>query len=144
MLPVNLIAKENNGNTNEKKEPPLQEVISEKETEATIVEEVIELRERNIKHFRKDDKSFEAVVYASPVHFMKDGKWEQIDNTLVDAVDENKDNVLENKSNDFKVKIASKSDAKNLIRIQKEHYELSWGLEQEKNQKIIQRNKRVI
>ncbi|MBP3484357.1 MAG: hypothetical protein J6K00_04590, partial [Oscillospiraceae bacterium] len=59
-------------------------VIATEETEpATIVGEVEELREENVKHFRLSDGSFIATQYAEPVHYQaSNGDWKDIDNTL--------------------------------------------------------------
>ena len=44
-------------------------------------------REGNIKHFLLEDKSYEAVVYADPVHYKENGKWLDIDNTITEEAD---------------------------------------------------------
>ena len=48
--------------------------------------EVIERREANVKHFRLEDGTYEAVTYGYPVH-RKDanGEWQDIDNRLFSA-----------------------------------------------------------
>ena len=52
----------------------------------TVIGEVVEitsLREENVKHFRLADGTYEAVVYAKPVHRQdKNGVWQDIDNNL--------------------------------------------------------------
>ena len=48
------------------------EVISERE----------ELREENVKHFLLSDGTSRAVVYEGPVHYLDNGAWRDIDNTL--------------------------------------------------------------
>ncbi len=40
------------------------------------------LRDAYTKHFRNEDGSFSAAVYSNPVHYLKDGKWEDIDMSL--------------------------------------------------------------
>lgn len=47
-----------------------------------IMGEDPEKREEYIKHFRMEDGTFLAVVYNEPVHYEKDGKLKDIDNTL--------------------------------------------------------------
>lgn len=39
-------------------------------------------REENIKRFVREDRAVEAVIYPYPVHYMKNGVWEDIDNRL--------------------------------------------------------------
>ena len=47
-----------------------------------IVEEIIEERSEYIKQFRMSNGLQMAAVYASPVHYEENGRWEEIDNTL--------------------------------------------------------------
>lgn len=39
-------------------------------------------REEFIKVFRRADGAREAVVYTQPIHYLRNGEWETIDNTL--------------------------------------------------------------
>lgn len=105
-------------------EPQVPQIgqASEK-SKGKIVKEVIEKREENIKHFLKDYNTYEAVVYPSPVHYKENGKWQDIDNTLEQTKDESGNDVLENKKNDYKVKIAKKSNSERLIHIKKDKKE---------------------
>lgn len=49
----------------------------------TVLGEVDELREENIKHFRLSDGTFVAVDYGMAVHYEdSDGNWQDIDNTI--------------------------------------------------------------
>lgn len=68
---------------------PLSEDIVYSQPEksiSTIVGEEEELREINVKHFRRDDGSFLAAVYNTPVHYKSDAGWQDIDNTLGEPV----------------------------------------------------------
>lgn len=96
---------------------------------SNIVAEVIERRARNVKHYIKDDFSYEAALYPEAVHYLDGGIWKDIDNNLVDLADEENNKVLENKSNGFKLRISKKSKVKKLVRIKKDEYELSWGID---------------
>jgi len=100
-----------------------------KKTEGKIIGEVIDKRDINIKHFKKDDLTFEADVFPVAVHYQKDGQWQDIDNTLVDGKDEENNDVLENKANSYKAKIAKNMSSSKLVQIQKDGYEVSWNLE---------------
>ena len=56
-------------------------------TEESQTREVIERREANVKHFRLEDGSYEAVAYGYPVHRKDaDGEWQDIDNRLFSKV----------------------------------------------------------
>ncbi|MGY0374140.1 DNRLRE domain-containing protein [Clostridium sp. JNZ J1-5] len=107
-------------------EPEFKETEVETKSPPNIVKEVEEKREENIKHFLLEDNTYEAVIYKDPVHYKENGKWQDIDNTLVEAKDDQGNSILENKKNDFKVKIAKKSNSEKLISINKDKYEISW------------------
>ena len=53
----------------------------------TEMKEVISKRTACMKVFEHADHRFTAAIYGTPVHYMKDGRWEEIDNRL-EAVDE--------------------------------------------------------
>lgn len=61
---------------------PLEIVNDGRSDEATIVGEVMEARDEYEKHFRLSDGSFIAASYDTPVHYLDDGQWVDIDNTL--------------------------------------------------------------
>lgn len=54
----------------------------------TEMKEVISKRTACMKVFEHADHSFTAAIYGTPVHYMKDGHWEEIDNRLEAAADE--------------------------------------------------------
>ena len=62
---------------------------NESTEEPTIVAEDITKRTENEKHFLCSDGSMMAVSYARPVHYEKDGAWEEIDNQLEYLSEEN-------------------------------------------------------
>lgn len=106
-----------------------------------IIGEIEEKRERNVKHFLKDNLTFEAAIYNEPVHYYSNGKWKDIDNSLKDSKDEEDNDVLENKENEIKVKIAKNSMAKKLITIKKDNYEIAWGIENVKDKDVKVKDK---
>ncbi|HBI04672.1 MAG TPA: hypothetical protein DDY49_11660, partial [Paenibacillaceae bacterium] len=59
--------------------------VDNKPTEAQIIGELENKREKNVKHFLKEDHTYEAVLYPLPVHYQEDGQWKEIDNTLVET-----------------------------------------------------------
>ena len=68
--------------------------------------EIIEKRKPKEKHFLREDGTMKAIVYSEDIHYLKNGKYEEIDNTLL--VTEN--GYANNKSN-FKVNFnAEKND----------------------------------
>ena len=48
----------------------------------TEMKEVISKRTACMKVFEHADHRFTAAIYGTPVHYMKDGRWEEIDNRL--------------------------------------------------------------
>jgi YD repeat-containing protein len=106
-----------------------------------IVKEIVEKREKNVKHFLKDDGTYEAVIYPKPVHYFDNGKWQDIDNSLIEIVDTDVvgNKVLSTKQNDYNVKIDSNLSSKKLVSIEKDKYKIEWNIENAKtNQSQIQ------
>ena len=134
--------------------------VKVKKKEPKILKEIVEKRESNIKHFLLDNFSYEAVVYNQPVHYLENGQWQDIDNSLVDPasnedvnsnINQDPENkfgsgteeegtkyVLENKANDFKVKIAKNTKSSKLVSVKKGEYEISWDLPDANNVKARQ------
>lgn len=48
----------------------------------TVLGEDESRREESVKHFILSNGTRQAVIYSEPVHYMKNGKWHDIDNTL--------------------------------------------------------------
>lgn len=84
--------------------------------------EVKEKRNQNEKHFRKIDGTYEVSLYDYAVHYLENGKWEDIDNTLNDLITD-----YENKKNDFKVKFPKKLDDNKSISVKLDNYQVSWN-----------------
>jgi len=108
-IPINVLAQDFNDLINSI--VPSTQLQEKNKTEAKIQKEVEEKREKNVKHFMKDDMTYEAVVYPMAVHYQENGKWKDIDNNIVAGKDDENNDVLENKSNSFKAEFGKKSDA---------------------------------
>ncbi len=89
-------------------------ILSEDETRRT----------ENTKHFLMSDGTRRAIAYNTAVHYMKNGKWHDIDNTLV--ADE-KTGELTNSENSFKATFGESADSEKLFSIESEGYTLSWS-----------------
>ena len=63
-----------------------------------IIGEDISLRDETTKHFRCSDGRYIAATYGYPVHYEKDGKWEELDFSLSETVTENGNTVFSTKS----------------------------------------------
>lgn len=112
------------------------QVSKEQKTDATnIIGEETDKRSKNVKHFKKSDGSFVAYVYPTAVHYKDGNQWKDIDNTLSEQLDEDNNDVLENNSNDFKIKIAKNAKHKKLVSIKKGNYEITWNIGNSLNNK---------
>ena len=69
-----------------------------------IVCELVEKRDEMTKHFAMTDGTIKAYIYPQNVHYMENGKYEEIDNTLV-KTEEGGKTYYKNKKNDFTVKM---------------------------------------
>lgn len=98
------------------------------ESKGEIKGELIDKRERNIKYFLLDNNNVKAEIYQDAVHYMKDGKWADIDNSLTEADDTDGQKVIENKLNSFKVKFAKNATDNKLVSIKSDKLNMKWSL----------------
>lgn len=71
--------------------------------------ELVELRTENAKTFDNLDGTYTAEIAQEPIHYQdKQGKWEEIDNSLVET---NNGKTVTNKANDFSVEIDKNTTA---------------------------------
>lgn len=96
------------------------EILSQ---EPEIADEIVSLRDEYTKYFRRTDGTYIAAKYATPVHFLKDGKWVEYDFTLTQKQTARQlntaDSVLVPSRTDIPVHFPSQlsSDGNNEIRI---------------------------
>ena len=84
--------------------------------------ELIEKRKPREKHFLQEDGTIIAKVYDSDIHYLKNGKYKEIDNSLV-----NNNGLIYNKSNDYKAEF--KEDLKDsLMKISKDNYYIDFKI----------------
>lgn len=105
-------------------ETPIQTEKTEETAEPTYIYEIKEKRTSNTKTFLMSDRTETVAVYNAPVHYLKDGVWEDVDNSF-SSQDEN---TIENAKNDFKTKFAKKSNKNHLVELSKNGYEIKWSL----------------
>lgn len=72
-----------------------------------IVGERTDQRSEDTKRLRRADGAIELVMYSNPVHYEADGKWEKIDNTLVEQKTADGRMAFENLASDFKVQFGA-------------------------------------
>lgn len=97
--------------------------------EAEIVREIEAAREESVKRFQMSDGTILAAQYPSAVHYLEDGQWKDIDNSLTEesAVDGDDEDGYQSAENPLQVKFAKKYDAKKLVKIKMDNYQLSWS-----------------
>ena len=99
--------------------------------------ELIEKRKPREKHFLRDDGTIVARVYDNDIHYLRNGKYEEIDNTLI-----RKNNILENKSNNYKVEFDDDFN-KSLMKISRDNYFVDFKFKDLLNNEV-QSNKRLL
>ena len=83
--------------------------------------EIIEKRKPKEKHFLREDGTMKAIVYSEDIHYLKNGKYEEIDNSIIEE-----ENYYRNRSNSYEVRFDK--NKKNLIEINKDGYYLKINL----------------
>ena len=99
--------------------------------------ELIDKRKPREKHFLQEDGTIIATIYDNDIHYLKDGKYEEIDNLL-----EKNDNFYVNKSNSFKTYF-NKKISNELMRVEANGHFLIIMFD-EKNSKKIKNNRQFI
>lgn len=87
--------------------------------------EDITKRTDNSKTFKKVDGTYVVAIYDNVVHYLQNGKFVDIDNTLRLNIE---DDTLENQGNSFKVKMPNQLDANKEFRVDYDAYRISWTI----------------
>jgi len=97
----------------------------------TVLYELKDKRDTSVKRFLMSDNTIQTVMYSQPVHYLENGEWKDIDNTLSleDANDSEDFSGYTNAKDDFKVKIADNSSDNHLVKIQKGKYKIEFTLD---------------
>lgn len=86
---------------------------------ACIVMELEDKRDENAKQFLLSDHSVQAVIYAQPVHYLENGEWKDIDNSLQYEGKAFEDAAgYTNAANDFQVRFAEQTLQNEFISVQ--------------------------
>lgn len=83
--------------------------------------EVEQMRSVNEKVFRKVDGSYEVAIYPDAVHYLRDGRYQDIDNTLI----EKQESVL-NRANAFDIVFPKTLRTDTYIKLKQDDYEVHW------------------
>lgn len=121
MLPVQAFAALQLDSTEQVEIKPMEPISSK----ATIVQEISEKRSEYIKEFLLSNGLHMATVYAEPVHYEKDGKWEDIDNTLTLS-----SGAYKNTAGPWEVSFPQSFGSNQSISVTKDGYTLSFGMPQ--------------
>ena len=84
--------------------PVVEAENTETSEEPQVISELTEKRDEVTKYFAMSDGTIKACIYPQNVHYLEDGTYEEIDNTLVKSKKDGK-NYYENKKNSFSAKI---------------------------------------
>ena len=84
--------------------------------------EILNRRKLNEKHFLRQDGLICAKIYNEPVHYLKNNKYEEIDNTLV-----KKNKKIVNKSNSYNVEFFE-DYKQSLIKVSKDGYYMNFKI----------------
>ena len=112
--------------------PELEEEVELKQS--TIVGEVSEKREENVKHFFNSDGSYTAVQYSQAVHYKQPGsdEWKDIDNTLslkASRVNGESEKSYVPESSPLDVELADNYAVAKPVTYRINGYEISWHYE---------------
>ncbi len=99
------------------------------------MQEIKSLRKKREKHYLNEDGTFTVYAYNNDIHYFKDGKYEEIDNTILE-----KDNKIENKANDFKAEFAKSNTDNFLIKITKDNNEIKLDIPHKNINKKLENN----
>ncbi|MDF2700128.1 MAG: wapA1, partial [Haloplasmataceae bacterium] len=83
--------------------------------------EVVDKRTEYEKHFRKIDGTYEVGIYNQAVHYLNNGLWKDIDNSLNEY-----ETTLETKANKFKLEFPKKLDDNKQIKLKMDNYNINW------------------
>lgn len=121
MLPVQAFATLQLDSTEQVEIKPMEPISSK----ATIVQEISDKRSEYIKEFLLSNGLHMSTVYAEPVHYEKDGKWEDIDNTLTLS-----SGAYKNTAGPWEVSFPQSFGSNQSISVTKDGYTLSFGMPQ--------------
>ena len=95
------------------------------------MKELKHLRKRKEKHFLNDDGTITLYLYNNDIHYLKNGEYVDIDNTL----EEKEENII-NKENAFHTSFPKEKNTNLLVDITKDNYYLKIYLIKSKNNNL--------
>ena len=108
---------------------------AEKDAEAEILYEVEEKRDEYTKVYKKSDGTFTAIMTEEPLHYLNDGVWEEINNSMIlDG------SLYTNLSSLFNVELPKNIDENKELTVEKDGYELSFSVDNIENSSAVVEN----
>ena len=95
---------------------------------AAVTEELTAGRSRFVKQFAMSDGSYTAVTYSMPVHYKRNGKWKEIDTTLVRSDKKS----YKTKATDLSINVSAKANKKFLVSMKRAGSGMSIALKAKK------------
>ena len=88
--------------------------------------EIVGRRGEYVKHYDLGGGRYQMVVFPEPVHYRKDGDWEEINNALSESVGENGAVILENRGNPLHAEFAKEAGESALVRLTTQGKSMHW------------------
>ena len=96
--------------------------------QATVTEELTAKRSKFVKQFALSDGSFTATIYSMPIHYKKNGRWKEINTTLVKSGK----TKYKTKATDLSIKVSKKVNKKSVVSLKRGKTSLSIALKGKK------------
>ena len=103
-------------------------LVDDKDFSTEILYEVEEKRDEFTKVYKKKDGSYTAMLSSEPLHFMQDGKWTDIDNTLISSFKDG-ESIFTNTNNEIDVLFPEVLSEEMGIEIKNNEHSLSFKLQ---------------
>ena len=103
-------------------------LVDDKDFSTEILYEVEEKRDEFTKVYKKKDGSYTALFSSEPLHFMQDGKWTNIDNTLISSFKDG-ESIFTNTNNEIDVLFPEVLSEEMGIEIKNNEHSLSFKLQ---------------
>lgn len=96
--------------------------------QATVTEELTAKRSKFVKQFALSDGSFTATIYSMPIHYKKNGRWKEINTTLVKSGK----TKYKTKATDLSIRVSKKANKKSVVSLKRGKTSLSIALKGKK------------
>ena len=103
--------------------------------EGCLMQEIVSLRKPREKHFKNEDGTFTVYAYDHDIHYLKNGKYVEKDNTLLE-----KTNTITNKASDIKLELAKRKTQKYLLKIEKQKEKITLDIKEKEINTEIKNN----